>query len=127
MKKIKEQAKKIKEQDCIPVGCVPSACYPYLPACTVPGGVCSWGGLLMGWMSAPKGIVCSHVGGVPGPGPRGMSAPGRCLLWGRFAPRGPASVPGGCIPAYNGADPPCEQNDRQMQKNYLAPNFVCGR
>ena len=23
--------------------------------------------------------------------------------------------------------PPCEQNDRQVQKYYLAPNFVCGR
>ena len=22
--------------------------------------------------------------------------------------------------------PPCEQNDRQVQKYYLAPNFVCG-
>ena len=26
------------EQDCIPVGCVPPACCPYLPACTAPGG-----------------------------------------------------------------------------------------
>ena len=23
-------------------------CWPYLPACTAPGGVCSWGGLLLG-------------------------------------------------------------------------------
>ena len=23
--------------------------------------------------------------------------------------------------------PPCEHNDRQVQKYYLAPNFVCGR
>ena len=26
-----------------------------------------------------------------------------------------------------GDTPPCEQNDRQVQKYYLAPNFVCGR
>ena len=25
------------------------------------------------------------------------------------------------------ADPPCGQNDRQVEKYYLAPNFVCGR
>ena len=47
------------EQECIPVGCVPSAA----------------GGCL----------------------PRGVSAQG---VW--------------CIPACTGADPPCEQNDRQV-------------
>ena len=26
-------------QDCIPVGCIPPACWPYLPACSVPGGL----------------------------------------------------------------------------------------
>ena len=72
-------------QDCISVGCVAPTCYPYLLACTAPGG----GGLL-------PGGVCSG--------------------------------PGGCIPACNEADPPfCEQNDRQVQKYYLAQNFVCGR
>ena len=47
----------IQWQVCIPVGCGPPACCPYLPACTVPGGrgsapggcllqgVCSWGGV----------------------------------------------------------------------------------
>ena len=39
-------------------------------------------------------------------------------------------LPGG-IPACGGCicpgTPPCEQNDRQVQKYYLAPNFVCGR
>ena len=29
------------KQDCIPVGCIPPACWPYLPACTAQGGVCS--------------------------------------------------------------------------------------
>ena len=27
------------KQVCIPVGCVPPACWPYLPACTVAGGL----------------------------------------------------------------------------------------
>ena len=27
------------KQDCIPVGCIPPACWMYLPACTVQGGV----------------------------------------------------------------------------------------
>ena len=48
------------------------------------------------------------------------TAPGRYLplVWGVSAPRGCTclwSGGGGCIPACNGADPPCEQNDRQVQ------------
>ena len=39
-------------------------------------------------------------------------------------------LPGG-VPAQGSTCPgtplPCEQNDRQLQKYYLAPNFVCGR
>ena len=38
---------------------------------------------------------------------------GGCLLGG-----------GGSIPACTEADPPCEQNDKQMQKYYLGHNFV---
>ena len=79
---------KIMEQDCIPVGCVPPACYPYLPACTGPV------------VAAPGGCLV-----------QGVSFPGGCLLRGRGGL--PASGPGGhvCIPACNGADPPpCEQN-----------------
>ena len=50
------------KQVCIPVGCVPPACCPYLPACTVPGGLVwgglpSGGGLLRGGGSAPGGIL----------------------------------------------------------------------
>ena len=30
-----------QKQECIPVGCVPPACCPYLPACTAPRG-CTW-------------------------------------------------------------------------------------
>ena len=50
------------------------------------GGVCSWG---------VPGSRVSAPGGMPGPG--GVPGPG-----------------GGGIPACTEADPPCEQNDRQM-------------
>ena len=39
------------KQVCIPVGCVPPTCCPYLPACTAQGGVCSG-----------VGTVCSQGG-----------------------------------------------------------------
>ena len=92
------EANQCNKQYCIPVGCVPPACCPYLPACTAPGG-----GL--------------RLGGVP------TSGPGGCVCSLGYLPL----VLGGCIPAGNGAEPPCEQNDRQVQKYYLAPNFICGR
>ena len=82
---------KIMEQDCIPVGCVPPACYLYLPACTGPGVAGS------GWWLLPGGAWS-----------RG------CLFLGGGLP---ASGPGVhvCIPACNGADPPpCEQNYRHV-------------
>ena len=67
------------KQECIPVGCVPAAHWPY-------AGVC-----------------------FPG---------GGCLLLG-------VSARGGGIPACTEADtPPCEQNDRQVEKYYLGHNFV---
>ena len=84
-------------QVCIPVGCVPPACCPYLPAYTAHrvsapggGGVCSrgWGCLLPG-----VGGVCSRGWGCLLPG-SGVSAPGgclfqrACLLLGGSAPRG---------------------------------------
>ena len=50
-----------KKQECIPVGCVPPASCPYLPACTAPGGVPARGVYLV-----PGGCTCP--GGVPGPG-----------------------------------------------------------
>ena len=63
------------KQECIPVGCVPPACCPYLLACTALGGV----------VYLPRGVPgpgreCTCPGGVPGPGEyllRGMYlAPG---------------------------------------------------
>ena len=72
----------ISEQDCIPVGCVPSTCCPYLPACTAlgvpgPGGClpapgegawfwgCAWSHevLLRGVCSWEDACLWSHGGG----------------------------------------------------------------
>ena len=79
------------KQECIPVGYVPPACCPYLPACPGQGG-CLLPGL---------GGVCSR---------EGVCYQGGCLL-------------PGVIPACTKADPPCEQNDRQVQKYYLCPKL----
>ena len=67
------------KEDCIPVGCVPPAYWPYRPAYSAPGGVCSGG--VSAWGVSAQGGVYLVLGGVPGPsggvpGPRGVSAPG---------------------------------------------------
>ena len=72
---------------------------PGLEVYLVPGGAWSWGV------------------GVPGPGGCTWSPRVYLVLMG-----GPG--PGG-VPAQ--VFPPCEQNDRQVQKHYLALNFVCRR
>ena len=70
----------IQKQDCIPVGCVPPACCPYLPAYTAPGDAFSGeGGCLL-----PE---------------EGCLVPVGCLL-----PGGE-----GGIAACNGADPPVDR------------------
>ena len=80
---------------------------------SAPGGVCSGG--------------CLLPGGVPSPGGRGLSAAGRCLLWGGCLVRGVCCR--GCLllgvvsqHALRQTSP-CEQNDRQVQKHNLR-NFV---
>ena len=93
--------------------------------CTCPGvylprGVCA----CLGGVYLPGGVPVQGVylprGGVPA---RGCSFPGGYLLRGVYLPGG-CTCPGGtCL----GTLPPCVQNDRQVQKYYLAPNFVCGR
>ena len=107
----------------------------------LPGGVCSKGGCLL-----PGGCTWSW----------GDVLPGGCLLWGvylvpgvcvcsqgGFCSWGVYLVPGGCTWSWRVSAPeggggllpggcvryslPCEQNDKQVQKYYLALNFVCGR
>ena len=92
----------------------------YLPrGCTCPG-VCT----------CPGGCTCQEC--VPAQG--GVSAHGRCTCQGVYLPRGrgPARgctyqgvyLPGqGTCPA---TPPPCEQNDRQVQKYYLAQTSFAG-
>ena len=63
-----------KKQECIPIGCVPPACYPYLPACTALWGVPARG-------VPAGGVPASRVsGGVPAR--RGVPAQGVYLSGG---------------------------------------------
>ena len=80
------------KQECIPVGCVPPACCPYIPECTAPGGVpcaggCTWCRvyLVSGGVPGARGVYlvpggctwCQGVYLVPGgvPGPKGVHGP----------------------------------------------------
>ena len=105
------------------------------------GCTCSWGVyLVLGGVPGPGGCTCSWgvywcQGGVPGAGgctwSWGVSAPGGVPAprgsWGVYLLPGGVPGPGGCTWS-RGCQvlPPCEQNDKQVQKYYLAPNFVCG-
>ena len=68
------------KQECIPVGCLPPACCPYLPACTAPGEVYlvlgGVPGLGRGVHMVPgAGCVCTWSGGC-------TWSRGVCLVWG---------------------------------------------
>ena len=52
------------QQDCIPVGCVPPACCPYLPACTALCWGGGEGGCLVPGVSGPGGCLPLVWGGV---------------------------------------------------------------
>ena len=100
-----------KEQECIPVGCVPADRWPYCGVCSpgggylVPGG-CTWSrevNLVWGDVPGPRGctwprgvyLVWGVGWGVPGLG--GVSGPGGYLVLGDVpGPRGVYLVPGGC-------------------------------
>ena len=73
------------QPECIPVGCVPAARWPYAAVC-FPGG-CAWSGRV------------SALGGVPGPGGRwlvqGVCSRGLCS-WGGLLPGGCAWSKGVC-------------------------------
>ena len=114
-------------QVCIPVGCVPPTCCPYLQACTA--GVsalgmssleqtpCMFRGcLLLGRVSASRGVSA----------PRGALLPGGCLLPGEVSALVGVCSWGVCIPACNAADTlPCGQTD--TCENITFANFVCGQ
>ena len=107
------------QQECIPVGCVPAAHWPYsrvwlrgggmsaAGGCLLRGGVCSRGDVYSGGVCSQGlsawGGVCSQggvcSGGVSTPGCLlwGVSAPGECLLPGRCLLPGGVSAPGGCL------------------------------
>ena len=82
--------------ECIPGGCIPPTCCPYLPAWTAPGG---------------------------GTFPRGVYLPGGCTCQGGTCPGGVPARGCTCVPAQRGVylprgctcpgTPPCEQNDWQ--------------
>ena len=118
--------------------------------CSGEGCVCSWGGG-GGGVCSLRVCVCSWGGGICSRGvsaPRGVFAPRGCLLpggicsWGVSAPGGArvgvcllaggVSALGGVCLLLRGVvsqhalrqTPPCEQNDKQVQKYYLGHNFV---
>ena len=93
------------------MGCIPPACWPYLPACTAQGVPALGGVLATGGLPGPRGVsapvgdgVSPRLGRVPGPGGRCL-LPGGCLVLG-----GPAPKEGGGIPACTEADPVFRQN-----------------
>ena len=107
------------KQDYIPVGCVPPARWPYLPASSARGGGWSGGCLFGGVPAWSRWGVCSwgvpglgglpDPGGVPGPGGRvpGLGGWGACLV--------PEEMPGprgvGWYPSMHwGRHPRREQN-----------------
>ena len=92
------------KQECIPVGCVPATHWPYAGVCFQEGGVPGPGEYLVWGVPGPGGCL---VQGVPGPG--------GCLLLGR-----------GVVSQHAlRQTPPCEQNDRQVQKYYLGNKCKC--
>ena len=68
----------LTRQECVPVGCVPPACCPYLPGCTAPGG-CTCPGSVPGWEGVPVQGVYLPKGGVPA---WGVYLPGGCTCLG---------------------------------------------
>ena len=75
---VNTKTKNNNKQECIPVGCVPPACYPYLPVCT------DLEGLPAGGIYLPRGV------------------PARVYLpwgWGICLGVGGCTCPGGCAPA----------------------------
>ena len=90
---------------------------PVPGGCAWSGGWCVWSGGVVclvwgGGVSGPEGW-CAWFGGVSGPGGLVCLVQGVCLVWGDLPQ---------CLVGYH--HPPCEQNDKQVQKYYLGHNFV---
>ena len=102
------------KQECIPIGCVPPTCCPYLPPCTAPKGMYLGVYLLGGtcWGIHARGTCLGGYlpGGVPTWG---------CTCQGVYLPRG-STCPGTPLPVDRILD-------TRYWKYYLASNFVCGR
>ena len=96
-----------QQEECIPVGCVPAARWPYAGVCfrgeggcLLPGGYLHWGGSGVGRCLLWGGLVLLAGGGLVLPA-RGGGSP--CL--------GGSPCPGGVLLP---GDPPCEQNHTHM-------------
>ena len=108
----------LKIQDCIPVGCVPPARWPYLGGVLSPrGGVPAQGGVPAWGEYLPRGVP--GQGEVPAQGgvcPWGSTCPGGVPAWGEY-------LPGGCLPRGVPAQvlPPVNRIlDTRLWKYYLA-------
>ena len=129
--RISDTSNNCSEQECIPVGCVPSTTVAFCWGCTWSREGCTY----QGGVPGPRGCTClgavpGSEGGVPGPGGRGGGVPGPVGYLPRYSPCEPAQgctcrgvylVPGGCtwprglylvlggryLPRYS----PCERND----------------
>ena len=108
-------------KNCIPVGCIPPACLPYLPACTAQGGLPCRGGL-----------PCQGGGGSPcqGVSPCGGGLPckvGVCCAGGVYLARW-VSLPGrGWYLSMLWGRPPLVNRITDACENIALPQLHCGR
>ena len=108
----------ITSQDCIPVGCIPPACWPYLPACTAPGGCACSGGVPAPGCVPAKGWGCLVLGGVCS---QGVSATGGgCLLLEGVS--APGVVP--CGLSCHAFDVTCMLPPHQLRHINSAPAYI---
>ena len=83
--------------------------------CLLPGGVCSWGGC-----GVCSGGVCSWGVSALGVSAQGGGIPACIGCLGGICSRGEGVVSQHTLRQA----PPCEQNDKQVQKYYLGHNFI---
>ena len=92
----------MRKQECIAVGSVPNACWPYLTACTARGGsTCSRGVYLVPGGCTWSGGVYLVLGHVPGPREVYLIPEGCTWFWGCTWSQGVYLVPGG-VPGSGG-------------------------